>query len=291
MDASSLAYSKFVQFAVEEAQRRTSLTPLHSQDRFKSIMAKDNQTELCTLSFRAPKIRCLRSLNIVGGKTMQVLDFCIFPEAEFDLPIFCANFFASPTLSIVVLDLNPLHGAMTQSEHMDKYYKKLLPLCQQYAELFPWGGKITFESIRFFSPVVIWSKFSPSLYRHESLYSAFMEYLKVWFEMVEQSVEEKDPEKILLNRQAQHRYLTWRTEKDPGYPTLRKLIGESLARDLVESFLFDGVNYLGSKRFLDYFPEYRCSDGTTNQRRSVVGKSFESRPWDERGNFIGGDLE
>ena len=46
-------------------------------------------------------------------------------------------------------------------------------------QIFPWGGKITFESLRFFSPVVIWSKFTPSLDKHERLYSAFVEYLKV----------------------------------------------------------------------------------------------------------------
>ena len=55
----------------------------------------------------------------------------------------------------------------------------------------------------------------------------------------------------------------------------------------MENFLFDGVNYLGSKHFLDYFPEYRSADGTTNQRRSVVGKSFENRPWDKEGNLVG----
>ncbi|XP_078436024.1 phytochromobilin:ferredoxin oxidoreductase, chloroplast / phytochromobilin synthase (HY2) [Wolffia australiana] len=287
MDLLSLNCDKFVQFALQEASNRTNLVPLHSQERFKNLSTNDKKTAVSTISFSAPKIRHLRSMNINGGRTMQVLDLCIFPEAQFNVPIFCANFFASPAMSIVVLDLNPLHGAMTQGGHMDGHYEKLLPICQQYAEFFPWGGKITFESVRFFSPVVIWSKFTPSLDRHEALFSAFMEYLKIWFEMLEQSSEETDPDSVHLNRQAQHRYLTWRAEKDPGYPLLKKLFGESLAKDLVENFLFDGVNYLGSKQFLDYFPEYRVSDGTLNQRRSVVGKSFETRPWDDRGNFIG----
>lgn len=34
---------------------------------------------------------------------MQVLDFAIFPRAEFDLPIFCANFFTTAVINIVVL--------------------------------------------------------------------------------------------------------------------------------------------------------------------------------------------
>lgn len=46
-------------------------------------------------------------------------------------------------------------------------------------QLLPWGGKLTSESIKFFSPIVIWTKFSSSKSKHEVLYSAFMEYYKV----------------------------------------------------------------------------------------------------------------
>uniref|UniRef100_A0A1D1YFN7 Phytochromobilin:ferredoxin oxidoreductase, chloroplastic n=1 Tax=Anthurium amnicola TaxID=1678845 RepID=A0A1D1YFN7_9ARAE len=289
MEIPASTYHKFVQFALEEAQLRTSLVPLPNQDRFRCIKSGDNKAKLCSLSFHAPKIRCLRSLTIAGGNMMQVLDFAIFPEAEFDLPIFCANFFTGPTLSIIVLDLNPLHDVITQSDYKDKYYRKLLPLGQRYAELLPWGAKITSESLRFFSPIVIWSKFTPSQGLHEILYSAFVDYLKAWLELMEQSEEEKDSVQVILNREAQHRYLTWRAEKDPGYPLLKRLIGESFAKDLVENFLFNGVNTLGTKTFLDYFPEYGRQDGTVNQRRSIVGKSFEARPWDESGNFIGNE--
>ena len=56
---------------------------------------------------------------------------------------------------------------------------------------------------------------------------------------------------------------------------------------LLRNFLFNGIDELGSKSFLDYFPEYRCKDGTVNERRSIVGKSFESRPWDTNGEFTG----
>lgn len=51
-------------------------------------------------------------------------------------------------------------------------------------------------------------------------------------------------------------------------------------------FLFDGVESLGTKTFLDYFPEYKCADGTINRKRSVMGKAYETRPWDLNGEFI-----
>lgn len=78
--------------------------------------------------------------------------------------------------------------------------------------------------------------------------------------------------------------------QDPGHHILNKLIGETLAKDLLGSFLFNGVDELGSKTFLDYFPEYRDKNGAVIEKRSVIGKSFELRPWNSRGEFIGNDI-
>lgn len=58
----------------------------------------------------------------------------------------------------------------------------------------------------------------------------------------------------------------------------------------MRGFLFNGVDVLGTKAFLDYFPEYCCENGTVNEKRSMTGKSFESRPWDTSGEFIGDNL-
>ncbi|XP_010924239.1 phytochromobilin:ferredoxin oxidoreductase, chloroplastic isoform X4 [Elaeis guineensis] len=245
MDLSALSYQKFVHIALEETQRRTILTPLPSQEKLRSIKTKDDTTMLHGLSFSAPKIRLLRSLTVEGSQAMKVLDFAAFSKPEFDLPIFCANFFLNANLSIVVLDLNPLYDVTIQRDYKEKYYMKLMPLGQKYAE--------------------------------------------TWLELMDQAVEETDALKILRNCEAQHKYLTWRAEKDPGHPILKRLIGEKLARDLLRHFLFEGVDTLGTRTFLDYFPEYRCKDGSINQKRSIIGKSYETRPWDARGEFIGNE--
>lgn len=48
-----------------------------------------------------------------------------------------------------------------------------------FMQLFPWGGKLTSESIKFFSPIVIWTKFTSNPQKYDILYSAFREYYKV----------------------------------------------------------------------------------------------------------------
>uniref|UniRef100_A0A5B7BHH8 Phytochromobilin:ferredoxin oxidoreductase n=1 Tax=Davidia involucrata TaxID=16924 RepID=A0A5B7BHH8_DAVIN len=213
MELSAFSYQKFIHFALDETKRRTHLVPSPLQENFSSMMAMDGKTELQMLSFQAPKIRLLRSLYIEGDDAMQVLDFAAFPEPEFDLPIFCANFFTTATINIVVLDLNPLHDVINRRDYKEKYYKSLMPLGLKYAELLPWGGKITSESLRFFSPIVIWTKFSSSHDRHSVLYSAFMDYYKAWLELMDDAAEETDTSQIICNCEAQHRYLIWRAEK------------------------------------------------------------------------------
>ncbi|KAJ4772570.1 Phycoerythrobilin:ferredoxin oxidoreductase [Rhynchospora pubera] len=286
MDLSTLSYQKFVQFALEQTKLRTTLTPLPSQEKFKSLKANDNKSVLNAISFCAPKIRLLRSLTIEDSQSMLVLDFAAFSKPEYDAPIFCANAFTTPSRSIVVLDLNPLYDVTIHPDYKEKYYKKLMPLSEKYSELLPWGGKLTSESLKFFSPIVIWTTVASSQLVHDVLFSAFVDYFKAWLELIDEATDEKDESLVLLNREAQHKYLTWRAEKDPGYSILKKLFGETLAKDLVRQFLFDGVDSLGSKTFLDYFPEYRLENGTVNKKRSMVGKSYETRPWNSAGEFI-----
>nr|GEW78129.1 phytochromobilin:ferredoxin oxidoreductase, chloroplastic [Tanacetum cinerariifolium] len=265
-----LSYQKFVKFAFDETKVSTNLVPSYLQEEFSTLKAVDGKTELKMCSFQAPKIRLLRSLFIESSDGMQVLDLAIFPEAEYDLPIFCANFFTTVNTNIVVLDLNPLHDAMNETHYKEKYYKSLIPLGLKYTELLPWGGKLTSESLKFFSPIVIWTKFSPCHEKHDILFSAFKDYYKAWLSLMDRAKEETDISQIGLNREAQHRYLTWRAQKDPGYHLLRRLIGETLAKDVVKKFLFNGVKELGNKTFLDYFPEYKVEGGSINEKRSIV---------------------
>ncbi|XP_021721958.1 phytochromobilin:ferredoxin oxidoreductase, chloroplastic-like [Chenopodium quinoa] len=254
--------------------------------KFSQIEAIDGKANLKFQSFKDSKIRLLRSMHIDGGDSLQVLDFGIFPKVAFDLPIFCANFFSSSSMNIIVLDLNPLYDVITNREYKEKYYKSLMPLSIKYAELLPWGGKLTGESLRFFSPIVIWTRFSTSQDKHDILFDAFSDYYKTWLDLMEQAVEETAADQIMLNSEAQHKYLTWRAEKDPGHPMLKRLLGEDKARNLLRSFLFNGVDEIGNKTFLDYFPGYKLDDETLNEKRSIMGKSFENRPWDSRGELI-----
>lgn len=55
----------------------------------------------------------------------------------------------------------------------------MVTLTPDFVQLLPWGGKLTSESIKFFSPVVIWTKFTPNQQKYDALYSAFVDFYKV----------------------------------------------------------------------------------------------------------------
>ncbi|KAI9072306.1 hypothetical protein K1719_045727 [Acacia pycnantha] len=110
-------------------------------------------------------------------------------------------------------DLNPLHGIINRQDYKEKYFSSLIPLGQKYAELLPWGGMLTSESIQFFSPIVLWTKFPSSPESYDILYSAFQDYYKAWLELIGKAVEETNASQISCNREAQHGYLTWRAQK------------------------------------------------------------------------------
>ncbi|KAL0900561.1 hypothetical protein Bca101_084522 [Brassica carinata] len=244
---SAVSYNEFAESALEETRKRVVLEPSPLQERYSSMTGLDGKTQLQMLAFKSPKVRLLRSMTI-ENETMQVFDFAGFMKPEYDTPIFCANFFTSANMNIVVLDLNPLHQLTDQTDYQDK--------------------------------------FPSSHEKHKALFSAFLEYYQAWIEMTIQVKEEMEPSQTLDLYRCYSGYclVFW---QDPGHALLRKLVGEAKAKALLRDFLFNGVDELGTKTFIDYFPEYQKEGGTVSDKRSIIGKSFETRPWDSTGRFIG----
>ncbi|KAH7560700.1 hypothetical protein JRO89_XS10G0077000 [Xanthoceras sorbifolium] len=85
LQVSADSYQDFIHFALKETQRHTVLVP--------SPLQGGRLVAYC------PDV----SINVGLNNSLQVLDFAVFPKPEFDLPIFCANFFTTANKNIVVL--------------------------------------------------------------------------------------------------------------------------------------------------------------------------------------------
>ncbi|CAK9198421.1 unnamed protein product [Sphagnum troendelagicum] len=279
-------YDDFLDFAVEKLHQHVQeISKLPIQDEFSNMVALDGVSLTKNCAYESAKIRIFRAASIDAGNALQVLNLAICARPEYDLPIFCTDFVSTASRNIIVLDLNPLHNIEQNPEYKEKYFSELLPMANKYAQILPWGDKLTAESIQFFSPIVIWSRPHQREDIQNKVFPAFQDYLEAWLQMVDIAQPTTNPEQISKNQEAHHRYLMWRATKDPGRNMLARLYGEQLCERYISEFMFNGVNTLGTKGFLDYFPEYNMSDGSISKQRSVLGRSYEQRPWDSSGHF------
>ncbi|CAI5488994.1 unnamed protein product [Closterium sp. Naga37s-1] len=229
-----------------------SLPPFPRQSDWQVLEGSDGEggKAFCrSVAVSAPKIRLMRSADISAGRTLQVLNLIAFPRPEYDLPYFCADLVTFPRGHLIVLDLNPLHQS---EEHFSKYIAPIMPIANKYIEHLPWGGEFTAESLQFFSPALLWAKLPLDADVTAHVLPAFKEYLQAWLRMVETCEPTTDPAVMAHNMESQHRYICWRSVKDPGRPLLTRLFGSERCEEVIEGFLFAGSHELGTKGLQDY---------------------------------------
>ncbi|CAI5989605.1 unnamed protein product [Closterium sp. NIES-65] len=172
------------------------------------------------------------------------------------LRYFCANLVIFPRAMLIVLcvcalclvvisgaawylcdtewDLNPLHQS---EQHFSKYIAPIMPIANKYIEHLPWGGEFTAESLQFFSPALLWAKLPLDADVTAHVLPAFKEYLQAWLRMVEACEPTSDPAVMAHNMESQHRYICWRSVKDPGRPLLTRLFGSERCESTQKSTL------------------------------------------------------
>ena len=86
---------------------------------------------------KAPKLRQIRAAPIQGGAALQVLNFVIFPELNYDLPFFGADLVTLPGGHLIAIDMQPLF----QTEaYQAKYSVPIMNMFQRYQKDLPWSG-------------------------------------------------------------------------------------------------------------------------------------------------------
>ena len=236
-------YQPFLDAAIAILQERLDLQPYPIPEGFESksaIVGKGkHQDEVLTTSYgyQAPKLRQIRAAHVQGGKALQVLNFVIFPDLNYDLPFFGADLVTLPGGHLIALDMQPLFR--DDPIYQAKYTQPILPIFESYQPDLPWGGDFPEEARPFFSPAFLWTRPQQTEVVETHVFAAFKDYLRAYLDFVDRSQPITDPFALKEIEQAQRRYLHYRAEKDPARGMFTRFYGPEWTEEYIHGFLFD----------------------------------------------------
>jgi phycoerythrobilin:ferredoxin oxidoreductase len=236
-------YQPFLDRAISTLKSRLELQPYPIPEGFErksAIVGKGkNQQEIVTTSyaFQAPKIRQIRAAHVQGGNALQVLNFVIFPQLNYDLPFFGADLVTLPGGHLIALDMQPLFR--DDRAYQTKYSDPILPIFHTHQQHLPWGGDFPEEARPFFSPAFLWTRPQETSAVETHVFAAFQDYLTAYLDFVAQAKSIEDPQALTEIKQAQLKYLRYRSEKDPARGMFQRFYGSEWTEEYIHGFLFD----------------------------------------------------
>ena len=239
---SSTIYEPFLAKAQEMLESRLDIQPYPIPSGFEQKSAVTGkgkrQATVTTTSYGAcaPKLRQIRAAHVQGGEALQVLNFVIFPELDYDLPFFGADLVTLPGGHLIALDMQPLF----QTEaYQEKYSAPIMDMFRRYQAHLPWGGDFPEEAQAYFSPAFLWTRPTETTDVETHVFEAFKDYLDAYIGFVQTAEPVTDPAQLEAIKQAQLSYARYRAEKDPARGMLTRFYGPEWTEAYIHGFLFD----------------------------------------------------
>ncbi len=235
-------YQPFIDSAYAILQERLDLEPYPIPAGFerKEVITgkgKRQETVLTTShAFCSPKLRQIRAAHVQGGDSLQVLNFVIFPQLDYDLPFFGGDLVTLPGGHLIAIDMQPL---FKNEAYQAKYTEPILPMFHAYQQDLPWGGDFPEEAQPFFSPAFLWTRPQATEVVETKVFAAFKDYLNAYLDFVQQAEKVTDRQKLADILTAQRRYIDYRATKDPARGMLTRLYGSEWTEEYIHGFLFD----------------------------------------------------
>jgi phycoerythrobilin:ferredoxin oxidoreductase len=236
-------YQPFLDAAIELLQDRLDLQPYPIPAGFESksaIVGKGkHQDEVLTTSYgyQSSKLRQIRAAHVQGGGALQVLNFVIFPQLNYDLPFFGGDLVTLPGGHLIALDMQPLFR--DDPTYQAKYTQPILPIFEAYKPHLPWGGDFPEEARPFFSPAFLWTRPQETEVVETHVFNAFKAYLQAYLDFVAAAEPVTDAIALQNIEQAQRRYMQYRAEKDPARGMFNRFYGSEWTEEYIHGFLFD----------------------------------------------------
>lgn len=235
-------YQPFLDSAIAILKEKLDLKPYPIPagfERNEVITGKGKRQEtILTTSygFCSPKLRQIRAAHVQGGDSLQVLNFVIFPQLDYDLPFFGGDLVTLPGGHLIAIDMQPL---FQNEAYQTKYTEPILPMFHAYQQDLPWGGDFPEEAQPFFSPAFLWTRPQATKVVETKVFAAFKDYLNAYIDFVQQAEKVTERQKLRDILAAQRRYIDYRATKDPARGMLTRLYGSEWTEEYIHGFLFD----------------------------------------------------
>jgi phycoerythrobilin:ferredoxin oxidoreductase len=235
-------YQPFLDYALSLLTERLDLQPYPipvGLERKECSTGKGKKQEVVvttSYAFKSPQLRQIRAAHVQGGDSLQVLNFVIFPQLNYDLPFFGADLVTLPGGHLIALDMQPL---FQDAAYQKRYSEPVLPIWQTYQQDLPWGGDFPEEAKPFFSPAFLWTRPQEIELVETRVFEAFKDYLRLHLDFVDQAQPITDSQRLREILGAQRRYLNYRAAKDPARGMFTRLYGEEWTEEYIHGFLFD----------------------------------------------------
>ncbi len=240
-------YQPFLDYAIPLLTERLDLAPYPIPAGFESkecITGKGKKEQLVVTTshaFKSSKLRQIRAAHVQGGDALQVLNFVIFPQINYDLPFFGADLVTLPGGHLIALDMQPLfHDSAYQKQYSDP----ILPIFNKYQTDLPWGGDFPEEAKPFFSPAFLWTRPKETEAVQTTVFAAFQDYLQAYLDLVDRAQPVTDTQRLAEILQAQRNYINYRAAKDPARGMFLRFYGEEWTEEYIHGFLFDLERHL-----------------------------------------------
>ena len=171
---------------------------------------------------------------------VNVLNFVIYPNPTFDMPVFGADFVTLPGgKNLVLLDFQPLTASQRTNSGDYEIFAKASKIRATYLSHFPWGGDLPPEASKFFSDkALIWTRCPGEEGREliqTKVFDVFQEYLELYVSELEKRLDTST--NALLNKDYEagvNEYNSYRRANDPARPMLKRLFGDEFTESAIE---------------------------------------------------------
>jgi phycoerythrobilin:ferredoxin oxidoreductase len=235
-------YQPFLDYAVATLAERLTLQPYPIPAGFEKkegVMGKGKkQEDVLTTSYAvcSSKLRQIRAAHVCGGNSLQVLNFVIFPQLNYDLPFFGADLVTLPGGHLIAIDMQPLFH---DEAYRQKYSEPILPTFHKHQQHLTWGGDFPEEAKVFFSPAFLWTRPQETEVVETRVFQAFQDYLQAYLDFVDRAEPITEPKQLEKILQSHKSYLAYRAEKDPARGMFTRLYGQEWTEEYIHGFLFD----------------------------------------------------